>query len=152
MCVQDPNPSLQNRRNFFCVFQSNRGKREASAKCKSRARRGAQKDQRVPALAPDLRFVLAFHLSLVARETQQITPVLHVTKSQTSVKDYNKSQGALVYVRFPPLFRVRSSLLPKKRQRRGGVRAHIPEQRLVIEPTLGNSKLRSLVVFNFREP
>lgn len=43
----DPNPSLQNRR-----------------------KKGAQKDQRVPALAPDLRFVLAFHLSLVARETQ----------------------------------------------------------------------------------
>ena len=91
MCVQDPNPSLQSRRNFFCVFQSNRGKREPRAKCESRARRGAQKDQRVPALAPDLRFVLAFHLSLVARETQQITPVLHVTKSQTNVKDHNKS-------------------------------------------------------------
>ena len=68
MCVQDPNPSLQNRH-----------------------KKGAQKDQRVPALAPDLRFVLAFHLSLVARETQQITPVPHVTKSQTNVKDYNKS-------------------------------------------------------------
>ena len=38
MCVQDLNLSLQNRHNFFCVFQSNRGKREASAKCKSRAR------------------------------------------------------------------------------------------------------------------
>ena len=35
MCVQDLNPSLQNRHNFFCVFQSNRGKREPSA---SRAR------------------------------------------------------------------------------------------------------------------
>ena len=38
MCVQDLNPSLQNRHNYFCVFQSNRGKREASAKCESRAR------------------------------------------------------------------------------------------------------------------
>ena len=38
MCVQDLNLSLQNRHNFFCVFQSNRGKREASAKCESRAR------------------------------------------------------------------------------------------------------------------